>query len=65
MLMSYSWSHDGRYLLSSGQDCKSVLWDLEDGSRLRTVRFEAPVYIAELHPSNQYAYLVEDPRISG
>lgn len=31
-----------------------MLWDLKDGARLRTVRFEAPVYIAELHPSNQY-----------
>ena len=26
---------------------------MKDGSRVRTVRFEAPVYIAELHPSNQ------------
>lgn len=31
-----------------------MLWDLRDGTRLRTVRFEAPVYIAELHPYNQY-----------
>lgn len=28
---------------------------MKDGSRVRTVRFEAPVYIAELHPYNQYA----------
>lgn len=27
---------------------------MKDGSRVRTVRFEAPVYIAELHPFNQY-----------
>lgn len=31
-----------------------MLWDLLDGSRLRTVRFEAPIFIAELHPNNQY-----------
>ena len=31
-----------------------MLWDMKDGSRVRTVRFEAPVYIAELHPFNQY-----------
>ncbi|EEH09804.1 WD domain-containing protein [Histoplasma capsulatum G186AR] len=42
-----------RYLLSSSQDWKCVLWDMKDGSRVRTVRFEAPVYIAELHPFNQ------------
>ncbi|MCJ1479193.1 chromatin binding protein [Lambiella insularis] len=34
-------------------DWKCVLWDLRDGSRIRTVRFEAPVFIAELHPYNQ------------
>ena len=52
-IQSLSWSRDGRYLLSSSQDWKCILWDLTDGSRVRTVRFEAPVYIAELHPSNQ------------
>lgn len=51
-----SWSRDGRYLLTSSQDWKCILWDLRDGSRVRTVRFEAPVYIAELHPFNQYTY---------
>lgn len=50
--IDYSWSRDGRYLLSSSQDWKCVLWELRDGSRVRTVRFEAPVYIAELHPYN-------------
>lgn len=48
-----SWSRDGRYILSSSHDWKCILWDLKDGSRVRTVRFEAPVYIAELHPYNQ------------
>jgi len=54
-----SWSRDGRYLLTSSQDWKCILWDLKDGSRVRTVRFEAPVYIAELHPFNQYAFLLQ------
>jgi hypothetical protein len=31
-----------------------VLWDLKDGSRVRTVRFESAIFIAELHPRNQY-----------
>ncbi|KAK4987334.1 chromatin binding protein [Elasticomyces elasticus] len=47
-----SWSPDGRYLLSSSVDWKGILWDLKDGSRVRTVNFGAPVYIAELHPHN-------------
>jgi COMPASS component SWD1 len=53
-IQSLSWSRDGRYLLSSSQDWKCIIWDLHDASRLRTVRFPAPVYIAELHPLNQY-----------
>lgn len=55
----HSWSRDGRYLLTSSQDWKCILWDLADGSRVRTVRFEAPVYIAELHPFNQYSSPVD------
>ncbi|KAI9761335.1 MAG: Nitrogen permease regulator 2 [Chaenotheca gracillima] len=56
-IQSLSWSRDGRYLLSSSQDWKCVLWDLKDGSRVRTVRFEAPVYIAELHPYNHLLFV--------
>ncbi|KAI9837036.1 MAG: hypothetical protein M1819_000685 [Sarea resinae] len=57
-IQSLSWSRDGRYLLSSSQDWKCVLWDLKDGSRVRTVRFEAPVYIADLHPFNHLMFVV-------
>ncbi|KAL4880153.1 WD domain protein [Aspergillus karnatakaensis] len=56
-IQSLSWSRDGRYLLSSSQDWKCILWDLKDGSRVRTVRFEAPVYIAELHPFNHLLFV--------
>ncbi|MCJ1339300.1 chromatin binding protein [Bachmanniomyces sp. S44760] len=56
-IQSLSWSRDGRFLLSSSQDWKCILWDLKDGSRLRTVRFEAPVYIAELHPFNHLLFV--------
>ncbi|KAL8831073.1 MAG: hypothetical protein Q9170_005453 [Blastenia crenularia] len=56
-IQSLSWSQDGRYLLSSAQDWKCILWDLYDGTRLRTVRFEAPVYIAELHPTNHLLFV--------
>ncbi|KAH1548491.1 hypothetical protein LV164_006603 [Aspergillus fumigatus] len=56
-IQSLSWSRDGRYLLSSSQDWKCILWDMKDGSRVRTVRFEAPVYIAELHPFNHLLFV--------
>lgn len=50
---SLSWSKCGRYLLSACQGWLAVLWDLHDGSQHRQVRFSAPVYMAELNPSNQ------------
>ncbi|CAG7977256.1 unnamed protein product [Penicillium salamii] len=56
-IQSISWSRDGRYLLTSSQDWKCILWDLQDGSRIRTVRFEAPVYIAQLHPFNHLLFV--------
>ncbi|MCJ1402081.1 chromatin binding protein [Xylographa trunciseda] len=56
-IQSLSWSRDSRHILSSSQDWKCILWDLKDGSRIRTVRFEAPVYIAELHPYNHFLFV--------
>ncbi|KAL9064194.1 MAG: hypothetical protein Q9161_009035 [Pseudevernia consocians] len=56
-IQSLSWSRDGRHLLSSSQDSKCILWDLSDGTRVRIVRFEAPVYIAELHPYNHLLFV--------
>lgn len=35
---------------------------MKDGSRVRTVRFEAPVYIAELHPYNQCVTILRPSR---
>lgn len=54
-VQSLSWSKCGRYLLSASLDWRCILWDLKDGSRLRTVRLEAAVFMAELHPKNQWA----------
>lgn len=51
-VQSLSWERSGRYLLSSSIDWKVILWDLQDGSRVRVVSLGAPVYIAELHPRN-------------
>ncbi|KAF2787862.1 WD40 repeat-like protein, partial [Melanomma pulvis-pyrius CBS 109.77] len=56
-VQSLSWSTNDRYLLSAGQDWKCVLWDLKDGSRVRTVRFEAAIFIAELHPKNHMMFV--------
>lgn len=62
-VQSLSWSASGRYLLSSSVDWRCILWDLQDGSRVRTVNFGAPVFIAELQPGNHMccvAALFED-----
>jgi COMPASS component SWD1 len=56
-IQSLSWSANDRYILTASQDWKAVLWDLKDGSRVRTVRFEAPVFIAELHPKNHLVFV--------
>ena len=52
-VQSLSWSASDRYILSASLDWKAILWDLQTGEQLRTVRFEAPIFIAELQPSNQ------------
>ncbi|KAF2148297.1 COMPASS, Set1C complex protein [Myriangium duriaei CBS 260.36] len=51
-ISSLSWSASGRYLLSAAVDWRCILWDLQDGSRLRTINLGAPVFCAELHPDN-------------
>lgn len=55
--MIRSWSRDGRYLLSASQDCRACLWDLQTQERIRTVKFEAPIYTAELHPYNRNLFV--------
>ncbi|KIW69876.1 hypothetical protein PV04_02196 [Phialophora macrospora] len=56
-IQSLSWSRDGRYLLSASQDCRACLWDLQTQERIRTVKFEAPIYTAELHPYNHNLFV--------
>lgn len=53
-----SWSRDGRYLLSASQDCTAILWDLSTQTRLRSIKFQAPIYLAELHPRNHTLFVV-------
>lgn len=52
-IQSLSWSRDGRYLLTSSQDMKCNIWDLATGRILRSIKFEAAIYIGELHPWDQ------------
>lgn len=57
-VQSLSWSADDRFLLSASLDWKAILWDLQTGERIRMVRFEAPIFIAELHPTNHHTFAV-------
>ncbi|KIV95876.1 hypothetical protein, variant [Exophiala mesophila] len=56
-IQGLSWSRCGRYLLSSSQDCRACLWDLKTQERIRIVKFEAPIYMAELHPYNRNLFV--------
>lgn len=56
-MKTISWSREGRYLLSSSQDCRAFLWDLQTQERIRIVKFEAPIYMAELHPYNRNLFV--------
>lgn len=47
------WSRRSRYLLSASRDWNVIVWDLETGERRDTIRFDAPVTSAHLHPKNR------------
>lgn len=51
-VQSLSWSRDGRYLLTASQDCRVCLWDLQTQDKIRTAKFQSPIYLAEMHPYN-------------
>ncbi|OLL22689.1 Set1 complex component swd1 [Neolecta irregularis DAH-3] len=56
-VQSVCWSRDGRFLLSAARDWRTVLWDLADGSRKRSVSFEAPIWGADIHPYNHLMFV--------
>jgi len=56
-----SWSHNSRYLLTASRDWNVIIWDLSSaafstviGERRNTIRFDAPVTSAALHPTNSF-----------
>ena len=47
----HSWSRSGRRLLTSSNDWTVKMWDVVNDALLTTVRFDAPVLSAQLHPT--------------
>lgn len=62
-IVSLSWSRKSRFLLSASRDWNVILWDLKTGTRRNTLRFEAPVTSAALHPKNRYAAGNDPPAV--
>jgi WD40 repeat protein len=50
---TFSWSRNSRYVMTSSRDWNCVLWDLETGERVKTIRFDCPASGASLHPRNR------------
>jgi COMPASS component SWD1 len=48
-----SWSANGRFLLSSGDDFKCQYWDLLSGTPAKTMGFTAAVQLAQMHPRDK------------
>lgn len=57
-VQSLSWASDDRYILSASLDWKAILWDLQTGEKVKIVRFQAPIFVAELHPKNIDQFVV-------
>ncbi|GAA5885881.1 hypothetical protein JCM6882_004189 [Rhodosporidiobolus microsporus] len=62
---SVCWSSNSRYLLTASRDWNAIIWDLHasaadtpEGERAHTVRFDAPVTSADLHPRNSKMLVV-------
>ena len=58
LIFVYSWSRNSRYLLSASRDWNVIIWDLHTGERRDTIRFDAPITSAVLHPRNSKIVLV-------
>ncbi|KAG9302313.1 hypothetical protein G9A89_008804 [Geosiphon pyriformis] len=54
---SLSWSRNGRYLLTTGEDFKCIYWDLLHGTISRTIPFATGVCMAQMHPRNNSVFV--------
>ncbi|SCV72121.1 BQ2448_4815 [Microbotryum intermedium] len=59
------WSRNSRFLLTASRDWNVIIWDLAassaeqiHGARKHTIRFDAPVTSADLHPRNSNIVVV-------
>ncbi|EEB07667.1 Set1C complex subunit Swd1 [Schizosaccharomyces japonicus yFS275] len=57
-IQSVRWSSCGRYLLTASRDWKCILWDLKDATIVYSIRFQGPLWQAELHPSDINKFVV-------
>lgn len=55
IVWSCKFSPDGRYIVTSSRDGKVMIWNVSDGSYVKTVDgFGGPVYFAVFSPDNKY-----------
>lgn len=69
-ITSLNWSRCGRYILSSSQDWRCKLWDLNNINKgnqnlamIRQVKFDGPIWSASMNPKNPFIFtasLLED-----
>jgi COMPASS component SWD1 len=52
----YSWSRNGRYLLSASKDWSCILWDLTTGKEMKKIRFDTPLMMAQMHPTDKHIF---------
>ncbi|KAI3402518.2 SWD1 [Candida oxycetoniae] len=68
-ITSITWSQCGRFLLTSSQDWYCKLWDLSkivcsrniidehESPVIRQVKFDGPIWSANMHPSNHFVFV--------
>ncbi|KAK2627432.1 hypothetical protein QTJ16_003398 [Diplocarpon rosae] len=62
-VQSLSWSRDGRYLLTSSQDWKCNIWDLQDGRILRTLTWNSLMFVVALFEDQPLLVDVSSPHV--
>ena len=52
-IIPYSWSRNGRKLLSAATDNTVSLWDVTTGEVEKTFRFPSPILKVQFHPRSR------------